>query len=853
MSNEELIRELGSRFPIFDRVSGRFGESSPRERIPWFFGLLLAAARKPEAGPCCFVLDKTPGTAPLAAVLLAFSLLKEDFPRLATSYACTSLSRGQHVRVKPSNFVYEYDGIWDGYPNQFRLKVQDEPAWRSFRMSEVLRLEPTTRKRPKGTLSSNLGVFDRSPVDQLLDITTYGNDSMIRNVVMLFAAQARFAAIADVVSLASKDSECSDRLSSFLPPGTIGPDGVIQAGDAYQVIGEPLIAVSRVLQDLAGAANSASEASKVVLVDGARGALSDLQAFDDIVDRHRVVILASPDEMDEVRILKDRECPVWHLSTSEITLGEDHPEERSRLSLAGRTVRMADIRDRVRVVPIECENDDLQAVVTVLEGVATKIKGAEERSETEELVARLYGILLEVSECCFGVGEEVKSELSLAKRNFARDRMWMTQDVAQELQSAIDRLEGILEGGSGRNSKADSLLKVLEETEGRWAVACRSARTADHLRSGLSALAPDVPVVPIQAIRQEDEWDGIVLVGWPNGRRFTQLRNKEASRDIRILTYPFERVWLRSHQAREQNLTKANRMEAGDRAEILGIESDLLRQLKSDEPHPPDDRNSTDQPSFDFERMFNRRRSQRPSTAAHGDDVRRARLVEFHGDCYALLTEWSRLHVLSDIMEGSGRTSGRLRTVSATDLSRDDFVLFRAGGDKEFIRNLAEAELGVDEYARLRATAERWKSALRRLGSTPSAVQRRLENHGLHRTRPTVEGWMWNPDLIGPGYESDIEVIGKAAGDKELLEALDAVKDAISRVRGAHIGAGSRLTELIHIEVRTRLNQLDDQPVLLDLMFGQAWVVQVRSVDLRQRDYSADQVNRLLWTDDSIY
>ena len=568
-------------------------------------------------------------------MFLALSRLQEDFPRLAEVYARTALNVGQHVRVKPSNFVYEYEGIWDEHPGLFRLKEQAKPAWRSFPMSEVLRLEPTTRKRPKGTLASRLGVFDRSPLDQLLEITTYGNGSMIRNVVLMYMAQARFSAISEVVSLVRRGSERSDPLPSFLPWGTIRPGGAIQASDAYQVIGEPLIAVSRVPQDLAEAAKSAPKASRVILVDGARGIVSDLQAFDDIADRHRVVILASPDETEEIRTLQDRECPVWHLSPSEITLGENHPGERSRHSLLGRTVRMADIRERARVVAIECQSDDLQAVAAALEGVAAKIEGAEEKSETEDLLARLYGILLEFSECCFEVGEEVKSDLRLARRNFARDRMWMTQDVAQELQSAIDLLESISDGGSGRNGKADTLLNVLIESEGRWAIACRSARTADCLRAGLPAFRADVPILPIQAIRSEDEWDGVLLTAWPGRKKFTRLWNLGIARNIRVLTYPFERNWLLGHQTREHNLMKANLLVVGDRAGILGVEPDLLPVGKPLEPPPPADRVSPDQPMLDFEHRYSRRRPARPSSAASGENVRSARLVEFYGGCYA--------------------------------------------------------------------------------------------------------------------------------------------------------------------------------------------------------------------------
>ena len=447
-SGQELIRELYSRFPILDRVAGRFGENCSEERIPSFFALLLAAAMRGEPGACCFVLDKTPGTAALTAVFLALARLREDFPGLAESYARTALSEGQHVRVKPSNYVYEYEGVWEGYPDKFRLKVQDKPDWRSFPISEVIRIEPTTRKRPKGTLTSDLGVFHRSNLDDLLDIMTYGNSSVIRNVVLLYMAQARFEGIANIVSLGLVHSNKSYRISDLLPWGTIGPEGEVRATDTYQVVGEPLIAVTRVLQDLAGAAITAQETSKIVLVDGVRGIVSDLQAFDDIADRHGVVILASPDETDDLRFLRDRDCPIWHMSPAEVTIGEDPAKERSRKSLVGRTVRAADIRDRSQVVAVDCQSDDLEAVANALESVATKIEGADERSEVDDLLAQLYGILLEFSECCFGVSGDAKADLQLARDNLVRYQVWMDPEAVKDFQSAIGRLESISYSGS---------------------------------------------------------------------------------------------------------------------------------------------------------------------------------------------------------------------------------------------------------------------------------------------------------------------------------------------------------------------------------------------------------------------
>lgn len=76
---------------------------------------------------------------------------------MARNYAQTALHHGQRVKVKPSNYVYEYEGVWEEHPGRFRLKVMGEQSWRSFWISDVLRLEPTDRVRPKGKVNSKLG------------------------------------------------------------------------------------------------------------------------------------------------------------------------------------------------------------------------------------------------------------------------------------------------------------------------------------------------------------------------------------------------------------------------------------------------------------------------------------------------------------------------------------------------------------------------------------------------------------------------------------------------------------------------------------------------------------------------
>lgn len=108
-TTELLIDDFRQRFPLLEKIVGEFGDDGSRERIPWFFGFLLAAANNPNPGGCCFVLDISTGTTAIAALLTALSRLKADFPGLVQNYARHAFTLGQRVRVLPSDAVFEYD------------------------------------------------------------------------------------------------------------------------------------------------------------------------------------------------------------------------------------------------------------------------------------------------------------------------------------------------------------------------------------------------------------------------------------------------------------------------------------------------------------------------------------------------------------------------------------------------------------------------------------------------------------------------------------------------------------------------------------------------------------------------
>ena len=851
----ELIDEFRRHFPLLDSLIGRFGESMPSERIPWFFAYILSAAGRPGAGACCIVLEKSRGTTAIAAILSSLMRLQQDFPSLIEQYARTEFERGQRVKVRPSEFVYEYDGVWEEYPEFFRLKVMGDGGSRSFPLVDVLRLEPTNRIRPKGTGASELGTFERSPLDHLLNLTTCGNNSLIQNTVLVQMPRTQLAGVTDALSLAPNDSTQFEPLSQFLPWGFIYCDGTLKPNDSFQVVGEPLIAVTSVPEDLALASSLADAGTKTILVDGARRLTQNLQAFDDIAERQRLVILASPNETEELELLADRGCPVWHMSANDVLVGEISGDERNRVSLVGETVRAAEVRRHSVVRAINCNDKVLEQAADSLERIAGETSKLEEAFEVEEALARLFGILFECSESCLGGGEDTASELRTAKEQIAQYARWLEPAVGEEIRDAVNALERAVSTQTGEQ-KADAIMSILADCDGKWAVTARSPRTAERLRDGLVALGAEVPVLPVSAINSNHEFDGIIVPAWPNDQRFTRLRNLSVSPDIRILVYPFESKWVARHQARTRARARSVTLGSETLSSILGIEPQFLAPssgIGNDIRDVPEKEVSLDLPVFKLEERVSRRQVMYPSPASDGEDSREAQLVQFLGGCYALLTEWAELPLLNNLIDNSHDKSVKLTRESVSRLSTGDFVLFRASGDKEFMRLIAEESLGVQEYQRIRNIAERWKAPLHRLGHSPTAIQRRLAQNGLDRTRPTIAGWLGNPDRIGPANHDDIQTIAMVAGDAELLAITEEVGEAITRIRSTHSAAGMHLTRLILSQLRGRLNEMGDQPTLLDLDYGQAWVVQVESVETKQREYATSLVNRLLWVADIAF
>ena len=847
---QELINELRNRFPLFERIIGRFGNDGEAERIPWFLGLLLSAAMNPEPGACCFVLNKSQATTATVAMLLALIKLQSEFPKLAKDYAKNRFQCGQRVKINPNGSVYEFAGVWNQYrdSNFFKLKVLNEENYISFPIKDILRIEPTEKKTPKGKPNPNFGEFELSFLDRLLDLSTGGNTSLIKNKVLLLMPRAAFGRLIDEIALTTDELAEFRNLSDILPWGSIEVGGGLTPNETYQIVGEPILALTRVPEDLASAAASIESGTQSILVDGARAITRNLQAFDDIVERQRVVILASPDEIDALTLLKEQECPIWDMSPGEILLGESKSKDRQRRSFVGLPVRSAQMQRHAKVTPIPCQNDEIENAAKSLQSAAKLIDGSDDSYEIEEIIARLFQVLCDCSECCFGVGEHTRNILNTASNSLMQSEQWVRSEIIDYLNETIRKLESISNSEGYRSEKADAIVdQILASNLEQCVVIARSSKNIDKLESGLLEYGINIPILTLPTLTQENEYSKIIVPAWLNRRNFANLKNRAVTSNIRILTYPHELDWFTQYEKYQRARYRENHIGIETQSEILGIKPHLLNCLYTS---PPDD-DSTDEPPV--VRIYNRvltRRINTPTVQKDSDDYREAQRIQFVGNCYTLQTEHANFYKLNQLIDSTNLVDTKLTVEESSELRQGDLTLFRTTGNKEFTRLIAEDELGAENYEHVRQTAELWKSALQTLGSDSHEVKQRLKLNGIDRTIVTIRAWLYDHDRIGPRDDSDIEQIAVVAGDDDLLRRVEEVKDAIRYIRGAHISAGNQLTKYILDEMRDKMNYFNGQPTLVDFEFGEAWIVQVEEIDPERRKYSANLVNRLLWSDD---
>ena len=851
---KEAQAAVESRFPLISRVLLAEQNGLPATALPAVAGLIAAILESADK-PCCLVMPDHRGVALAVGTLLAVSQLHRAVPEILRAHANASFQIDDRVLVHPSGLVYEYRGFF--CPEFFRLKVINKNESRSLPVREVARLEKTSRKMPKGYLNSDLGRPEPTVLGTLVGIPGTVNRNFLRNYVAILGSKKLLRDQLERWTIAiDTPGGPAGTLGNEVPFGEVNDDATLGFFDRYVASGEPLVAVASSPDELAAFCAARGPFTTSVILDDVERLARNLHACDAIADSQRMVLLASDSQYEAVRALKER-CVVWQLSPEEVLLGAGNGQQRGPLK--GLLNKAFNMRDLV-VSPSPCADATLDEVAADLSAAAKSVPTDNDNSTVRDLFLNLFGTLMFCAEYLGSTEEafvgEIGTKLKQVEGLLKRAEIWFTPEVAGQLRTVITRLHcaaGELSGSQVTPKGRVLLESVIAAGTSPLpiAVVTRSEARRDEVHRWLTAHGHPIPVYRITEVPSDGQFEQLVVVSWPSARRFDRLLRLYATQRLQVLAYSFERLWLRDYSQRYLRSAPAS-LTTRRKSLLVGLAQAGNMHEESPEAVPAaEGRGPFDLPE---ERFLIRRKSVAATISESGgqpEELAEAYYVDFVGPTFGYFTEGHELPVVNEYVAGNQGAASKVPFRSIEDLRVGDFVLFRETGDSDIIRFMVEDEIGVEAYRKLRAVATRWKSSLRKIGRDPAAVWDRLRPFGFSRHIQTLRSWLMSEYMIAPKNLGDIGLIARASDDRELLDLLPEIENAISEINGHHIRAGKRLTTELLKELPKRLEVLGTGETELDLGFGRVWIVRVEEIDEATSQISRSLVNRLLW--DSEY
>lgn len=852
---DDIRRTLHTRFPLLRELC-LYHESVGCEELATFMGVLLATMQEPLDSSFCFVIPRKHGIAPLSSVLYALGRFAVDYPRLAQQYASRSFATGQRVRVIPRPEVFHFSGVWSGASGEtdcfFKLESPNKKYGSfAFPISDIVRLEATTYKRPIGKnehlLAAKAAVPD-SPIDRLLGTRTWGNDSLASNYVLYLGNRREMDEFLSNNALGHKSTGANQvRLSEIVQPGTVSESGVIQHSDQHKYMAKPLIATSSRLDSIAAACRVAEARSKVVVVDGARR-INDFASFDEISATQNLIILSEPEDEDHLRSLYDRGCRFWRLSLADIELGAS---ARTDGKFFAPLVRSARNEGSLHVDFRECHNAHLEGAASAL-GECQRAVDESEDAATNPVLKRTYNLLCR----CAGMlappsAQERQSLLKSASRasDEALDRaIWLPRPTADLLTDSIRQLVLALGDSQLGVAKAVAFRSLLAEPcngrPGRVGVVAASIAAKGAVAAWIANENRSEPVLLPTTLADDGHLDRIVCPSWPGSRIFQKIIWSCAAPLVTVVGYPFELQWLSWFTKRRVGRSQIPDVPPEEKSRLIGVAEASFSKTFVERVPSIELPESTRTAEIDLEDRMMRKHV---VSATAAEERTLARLVSFVGDAYACLTKSYQVLVITDLLATLDGAHGEVAKRSVADLRTGDFVVFRERGRRDVIQSLADASLGSDA-APTRELASRWHEALRSSGLNEEQLVAQLEEVNCPRTVQTVRGWLNDDSKIGPQTKDDLEAIAYASGNQPLLDDLSVVWSAIERLRSEHLSAGRKLSRVLLEKLPERLVEIAEGRTRIDIdETTSAWVVQVDSIAPEEEPTPKSYVNALLW------
>ena len=854
-----MLNALSERYPLFAKLTGQFGGNP--EKLPPLVAFICALADSDVRQPICVMLPNSGEIARLTAIMLALHKQNISSTDEALEHHKEELKAGSKVRVLPGGFVYEYLGPHPDYPQFIKLKILNKDGGTcTIKVEEITRLQPTEASRPLGDGKKDFGAFERSPLDEICETSTGGNTGLVTNEIFLLGYRTSFETTLEASALSCSPSEEPSSLSNFLPWGKIRSTGSPVLINPPSALGEPLVAVSSDTAAIAAACTLLPPGKGVVVADTITSLVNNLQDYDRITDRQKLLAFCRPQDMDKAQVLRERGALIWEIHPDEAALERDR-KNADRNSVFGNLLSSLEVVSNLSFSLSTCRSEIVEKISERLQNAVPHDIESDDAEHVDALVKPMFGMLNNMAEWVDQPTSEeldiLRDRLKKIRIEFSNASVWLSPDHSTPLRDTIEAFDSALNVSPENLGavKGEELLSFLDATEEGTSTALIT-KTPESAQRLSEWLGPNdlVDVYPIAGVIPDKTYDQIVLLSWPGKHLANRLIDYYLAPQIHVIGYLHECRWFERLVSRFNLDHQRADVPSEVKAKLLSLDENpppmfswKTRSVTSNH-HTPDVLLPNADVIFDYEA---RMREIRPFIVRDGAvETREAKFVRFVGSSSAFFTEWHAIPWLNPLI-GEGSSSRNVPSRYPNEIQTGDYLLFRDGADKDVIRYVAEAEISEAKYQAIRKVADLWRPALEAIAHDPWVIWTKLQEGGLRKGEAAVRNWVLDPYMIGPGSPQDYEAIAAISPEPQFKRRWKEVWNAVGEIRKLHRRAGHQLSQLLLEELPKHIDEIGIKETSLDLGFGQVWVVQVEFVanDFEMVPYTA--INHLIWDEET--
>lgn len=701
----------------------------------------------------------------------------------------------------------------------------------SIPFKQIIKLQTTDRKvlSPSNRVMSVLPKRNISPLENLLNIETYGNTDFIKNSICLISTLKSYG-----------DSITDVHLNGVLVDDYFKVARINDSGDAD--IKSPLL-ISNNLRNLALYV-TVSEVSKII-IDGYSAVRERAIDFNDIDAKQIPTILITDlSEVENFDRITDFGFDFFNF-TKEHLIDGVAKQNTPFSSFNGKIERYRSFR----LVKEICQFEEIEQLFTSIHLIG-KDDSVKEFTNLKVLVIQLANLVSRIAQpVSAGQVNQFQSSLSRIEEYYKDHRHYLG-DSLESFDTSIKLLKSIIEKTiTSPTPKWIKLNELLAERNYDYII-CGNDDEVVSLTEYLNKHKPhnNLKIISVSDIKInfiQGKTSKAILTGWVKSSNISFLLSCFLFNELTVLFYDFEGKYLDSLQRRNQRLSSNVNSTINKDGLRVKVEHDFSNHYT---PFVSVSNGTSENYDVaEFEARFDNSLFSKYIVKTNQIDSVRARRVEFKNDKFIYLTDSHSLLVL-DNYNSFARKSLHIHKSRVEGLHTGDIIAF-IKTERELLNKIVEQQTTPVALNETTKWINLWKRLLKDhyklLNGDFNRLVGELKERGCTRDQVTIRSWLFDDLRIGPRKDEDLIAIAIMTNGTELYNNIHLVRNAIRQMTGWRMKASDYVIEQLKSKIKST-NDIKVNSVVDFENLGDVEILEISEIKNAHDNIDIRYANRLL-------